>query len=47
MKVIADSNTADPEPLDQIVVNEILRAGAGAGLVEGHDHGAGKAGSGQ
>ena len=47
MKVVADRNTADAEPLDQIMVNEILRRGAGSRLVEGHDHGAGEPGSGQ
>ncbi len=44
MKVVADRDAADAEPFDQIMVNEILRRGAGAGLVEGHHHGAGKAG---
>ena len=47
MKVVADRDAADSEPLDQVMVNEILRRGAGAGLVEGHDHGAGEPGSGQ
>ena len=47
MKVIADRDTADPEPLDQIMVNEILRRGPGAGLVEGHHDSAGEPGSGQ
>ena len=47
MKVVADRDAADAEPPDQIMVNEILRGGAGAGLVEGHDHGAGEAGPGQ
>ena len=47
MKVVADRDAADPEPLDQIMVNEILRRGPGPGLVEGHHHGAGKPGSGQ
>src|SRR6185295_13196119 len=45
MKVVTDRDAADAEPLDQIMVNEILRGGAGARLVEGHDHGAGKAGA--
>ena len=47
MKVIADRDAADSEPLDQIMVNEILRRRPGAGLVEGHHHGAGEAGSSQ
>ena len=47
MKVVADRDAADPEPLDQVMVNEILRRGPGAGLVEGHHDGAGKPGSGQ
>ena len=47
MKVVADRDAADPEPLDQIMVNEILRRGPGAGLVERHDHGAGEPGPGQ
>ncbi len=47
MKVVADRDAADPEPLDQIMVNEILRRGPGAALVEGHHHGAGKPGAGQ
>ena len=47
MKVVADRNAADAEPLDQVMVNEILRRGAGAGLVEGHHHGAGEPGPGQ
>ena len=47
MKVVADRDAADAEPVDQIMVNEILRRGAGSGLVEGHDHSAGKAGPGQ
>jgi len=38
---------ADAEPPDQVVVNEILRCGAGAALVEGHHHGARKSGAGQ
>ena len=47
MEVVADRNAADAEPLDQVMVNEILRRGPGAGLVEGHHHGAGKPGAGQ
>ena len=47
MKVVADGNPADAQPLDQVMVNEILRRGAGAGLVEGHDHGAGQPRRGQ
>ena len=47
MKVVADRDAADAEPLDQVMVNEILRRGAGAGLVEGHHHGAGEPGPGQ
>ena len=47
MKVVADRDAADAEPLDQVMVNEILRRGPGAGLVEGHHHGAGEPGSGQ
>jgi hypothetical protein len=45
MKVIADRDAADPEPLDQVMVNEILRRGSGPGLVEGHDDGAREPGS--
>src|SRR3954469_8675304 len=45
MKVVADRDAADAEPLDQIMVNEILRRRAGTRLVEAHDHGAGKAGT--
>src|SRR5271169_3627619 len=44
MKVIADRDAGNPEPPDQIVVNEILRRGLGADLVESHDDGAGKPG---
>src|SRR3984885_3433788 len=40
MKVVADRNAADSEPLDKIVVNKILRRGFGAALVESQDHGA-------
>jgi len=47
MEVVADGDPRNSEPLDQFMVNEILRAGPGAGLVEGHDDGAGKAGCGQ
>ena len=47
MKVVADRNSADPEPLDQVMVNEILRRGPGARLVERHHDSAGKAGAGQ
>ncbi len=47
MKVVADGDARNPQPLDQFMVNEILRAGPGAGLVEGHDDGARKAGCGQ
>ena len=47
MKVVADRDPADAEPRDQVMVNEILRGGAGAGLVEGHHHGAGEPRSGQ
>ncbi|MGY3105854.1 hypothetical protein ACVWW7_002481 [Bradyrhizobium sp. LM6.9] len=36
-----------PRAPDQVMVNEVLRAGPGAGLVEGHDNGAGKSGAGQ
>ena len=47
MKVVADRDAADSEPFDQVMVNEILRRGPGAALVEGHHHGAGKPGPGQ
>ena len=47
MEVVADGDAGNPEPLDQFMVNEILRAGPGAGLVEGHDDGAREAGCGQ
>src|SRR6195256_5203245 len=47
MEVVTDRDTADPEPLDQIMVNEILRRGAGTALVESHHHGAGEPGPGQ
>ena len=47
MEVVADRDPGDSEPPDQIMVNEILRRGAGTRLVEGHDHGAGKPGAGQ
>ena len=47
MEVVADRDAADAEPGDQIMVNEILRRGAGAGLVEGHDDGTGEARAGQ
>src|SRR3569833_2181864 len=47
MKVIAHRNAADAEALDEIMVNEILCRGAGAGLVEGHDHSAIQPGPGQ
>ena len=36
-----------PSRCDQVMVNEILRGGAGAGLVEGHHHGAVEPRSGQ
>src|SRR6266851_6886460 len=32
MKVVADRDAAYSEPLDQVMVNEILRRGAGPGL---------------
>src|SRR4030095_16946420 len=47
MKVVTDRNAADAEALDQIMVNEILRRGSGAGLVEGHHHGTVQPGPGQ
>src|SRR6185295_19633555 len=47
MKIVTNRNSADAEALDQVMVNEILRRGAGAGLVEGHHHGAGEPGPGQ
>jgi len=47
MKVVADRDAADPKPLDQVMVNEILRRGPGPGLVEGHDDGAREPGSSQ
>src|SRR4051812_16516030 len=47
MKVVADRDPTDAEPRDQVMVNEILRGGAGAGRVEGHHHGAGEPRSGQ
>src|SRR5258708_623369 len=47
MEVIADRNAGDAEPPDQVMVNEILRRGPGAGLVAGHHHGAVQARSGQ
>jgi len=47
MKVVADRYSADPEPLDQVMVNEILRRGSGPGLVEGHHDSAGEPGSSQ
>jgi len=47
MKVVADRDAADPEPLDQVMVNEILRRGPGPGLVEGHHDRAREPGSGQ
>src|SRR6202035_1580874 len=47
MKVVAHRDAADAEPLDQVMVNEILRRGPGPGLVERHHHRAGKPGSGQ
>src|ERR1700755_2694555 len=40
MEVVPDRDPGDSEPPDQIMVNEILRRGAGARLVESHDHGA-------
>src|SRR5205823_4058043 len=47
MKVVADRNAADAEALDQVMVNEILRRGSGAGLVEGHHDRAVQPGPGQ
>jgi len=47
MKVVADGDAADAEPLDQIMVNKILCGGAGAALVERHYHSTGKPGSSQ
>jgi len=47
MKIVANGNAADPEPFDKIMVNEILRRGLGAVLVECHHHGAGESGSSQ
>src|SRR3954452_8403676 len=40
MEVVADGNTAHPQPFDQVMVNEILRRGSGAALVKGHHDGA-------
>src|ERR1700759_1728338 len=45
MEIVADRDPGDSEPPDQIMVNEVLRRGAGARLVEGHDHGAGEPGA--
>ena len=42
MEVVADRNAADAEPPDEVMVNKILRRGAGADLVESHHHGARK-----
>src|SRR6202165_3856990 len=47
MKIVADRDAADPEPLDQVMVNEILRRGPGTGLVETHHDSPLKPGSGQ
>src|SRR2546430_15232972 len=47
MKIVADRDAAYPEPLNQVMVNEILRGGPGPGLVEGHHHSAREPGSGQ
>ena len=47
MEVEADRNSADAEPLDQVVVNEILCRRPGAFRVECHDHRAVEAGPGQ
>jgi hypothetical protein len=47
MKIIANGDTADAKPLDEIVVNEVLSCRAGPVLVESHDHGAVKPGPGQ
>ncbi|MEY9901395.1 hypothetical protein ABIA44_005569 [Bradyrhizobium sp. USDA 329] len=47
MEVVTDRDAADAEAPDQVMVNEILRAGSGTRLVEGHDHGAGQPGAGQ
>jgi hypothetical protein len=40
MKIVADGDARDSESPDQVMVNEILRAGARPLPVEGHDHGA-------
>src|SRR5882724_11860702 len=47
MKVVADRDAAYSEPLDQFMVNKILRRGPGPTLVEGHHDGARKPGPGQ
>src|SRR4029079_5845880 len=47
MKIVTNRNSADAEALDQVMVNEILRRGTGAGFVEGHYHGAGEPRPGQ
>src|SRR5882757_845148 len=47
MEVVADRNSADAEPPDQVMVNEVLRAGPGAVLVERHHHGTVEPGPGQ
>src|SRR3984957_17012727 len=47
MKVVADSDAAAAEPADQLMVNEVLRRGPGARLVEGHHDRALEPGSGQ
>src|SRR5712671_8178411 len=47
MEVVADRDAADAEPLDQVMVNEILCRGAGAVLVEGHHDRASEARAGQ
>ena len=39
MKVVADRDAADAQALNQVMVNEILRRGSSAGLVERRDHG--------
>src|ERR1044072_7951392 len=47
MEVVADRNAADAEAFDQIMVNEILRRGAGPAPVEGHHDSSVEPGSGR
>src|SRR5262249_6323385 len=45
MEIVADRDPGDPEPPDQVMLNEILRRRSGPYFIEGHDDGTGEPGA--